>query len=82
MSVSRVSPINHDVRKMPENRVKVRGSFDARGESITQWALKRGFNPGMVSHVLNGRMKCDRGQAHRIAIELGLKPVPSTTAGE
>lgn len=82
MSATRVSLLNHDVRKMPEKRAKARQAFDSRGESLTQWAIQRGFNPAMVSAVLHGRMKCDRGQAHRIAIELGLKPVPSTTAGE
>ena len=82
MSLASVSLVNYDVRRMPEKRAKVRRAFDAKGESLTQWALKRGFSPAMVSAVLHGRMKCDRGQAHRIAIELGLKPAPLTAAGE
>jgi gp16 family phage-associated protein len=80
MSLARVSPFNHDVRQIPERRAKAKAAFSERGETIVSWALERGFNPILVHSVLSGRLKCDRGQAHRIAIELGLKPAPETAA--
>ncbi|MCC5612729.1 hypothetical protein LC612_40085 [Nostoc sp. CHAB 5834] len=59
---------------MAEERAKARASFSQRGESLTAWAIARGYNPGMVRGVLDGMYQCTRGQAHRIAVDLGLKP--------
>lgn len=44
-----------------------------QGISISQWAIANGFSTNLVFEVLAGRKKCVRGQAHRIAIKLGLK---------
>ena len=74
MTDARVSPVKHDVRKMDEARQKARSGFSERGESLTDWSISRGFNPNLVQQVLNGRLPCQRGQAHKIAVELGLKP--------
>lgn len=74
MSEQRVSPINLDVREMPEERAKARVALEQRGESMVAWAMARGYNPVMVGAVLAGRVRCARGQAHRIAVDLGLKP--------
>jgi len=54
----------------------VKSGFFARGESVSEWALAHGFNPALVYGVLSGRTKGRRGQAHLIAVELGLKPSP------
>lgn len=48
--------------------------FRARGESIIDWARERGFSPANVYAVLSGRVRGDRGAAHRIAVALELKP--------
>jgi len=53
---------------------RVKSDFFARGEGISEWALAHGFSPSLVYGVLSGRTKGRRGQAHRIAVELGLKP--------
>ena len=74
MTVGIVSPVKHDVRKMDEARINTRHAFSERGESLTDWSMSRGFNPNLVQQVLNGRLPCTRGQAHKIAVELGLKP--------
>ena len=74
MKSNRVSPLNHDVREMAEDRKKARKAFDRRGETIAQWSIKKGFNPVLVSAVLHGKLKCARGSSHKIAVELGLKP--------
>jgi gp16 family phage-associated protein len=74
MTAQRVTPINLDVRKNTELIEKARKSFLQHGESVTSWALSRGYNPNLVAAVLSGRLPCTRGQAHKIAVELGLKP--------
>lgn len=52
---------------------EVRTELQAKGISITQWAVANGFSPTLVFEVLGGRKKCLRGQAHEIAIKLGMK---------
>lgn len=51
--------------------------FQDEGIAISEWSITRGFNPGLVYAVLQGRRKCVRGQSHRIAIELQLKQAPA-----
>lgn len=52
---------------------QVRAEFQNRGVSITSWAVANQFSPNLVFEVLGGRKKCKRGQAHNIAVKLGLK---------
>lgn len=52
---------------------EIRVDFKRKGVSITAWALANGFSTNMVFEVLAGRKKCVRGQAHKIAVLLGLK---------
>lgn len=52
---------------------QARNEFNYRGESVTGWARKQGFNPESVKKVLDGKSKCLRGNAHRIAVSLGIK---------
>jgi len=51
----------------------VRAEFNFKGESISDWALARGFSPNQVFNVLAGRNKGKRGRSHKIAVLLGLK---------
>lgn len=55
---------------------EIKARFVAEGVSIAQWARVRGFNTLTVYRVLDGRVKGVRGEAHRIAVELGLKAEP------
>ena len=49
--------------------------------SIADWARMHQFRQDLVYAVLSGRSKCTRGESHRIAIELGLKPeAPSSSS--
>jgi gp16 family phage-associated protein len=57
----------------PVSLAHVKHQFYVRGEGISGWALAHGFSAAMVYSVLNGRCKARRGQAHRIAVALGLK---------
>ncbi|WP_405119195.1 DNA-binding protein [Pseudomonas leptonychotis] len=52
---------------------QARAELKAKGISITQWAIANKFSPNLVFEVLGGRKKCVRGQAHEIAIKLGIK---------
>jgi len=52
---------------------KAREYFNRTGQTLTGWAKKHGYSPCMVSAVLNGKTKCMRGQAHEIAVKLGIK---------
>jgi gp16 family phage-associated protein len=62
----------HTLRKVRTPR-EVRDEFDKKGLSIARWSLLNGFNPNTVSDLLNGRKKGVRGEAHKIAVTLGLK---------
>jgi gp16 family phage-associated protein len=55
---------------------QVKARFRAYGVTLADWSRERGFNVMMVYRVLSGKVKGTRGEAHRIAIALGLKPAP------
>jgi gp16 family phage-associated protein len=50
-----------------------RAELQRQGVSISRWAISNGFSTNLVFEVLAGRKKCLRGQAHNIAVKLGLK---------
>jgi gp16 family phage-associated protein len=56
--------------------LEAKSSLFANGETITQWAKRNGFNLQSTYRVLNGRSPCLRGETHRIAVALGIKPAP------
>ena len=52
---------------------EIRREFAIRGIAVSSWAREMGFSPGLVHQVLAGRLRCVRGQAHQVAVLLGLK---------
>jgi gp16 family phage-associated protein len=50
--------------------------FKDNGIAVATWAKEHGFKRQSVVDVLHGRVQCTRGAAHRIAVELGIKPEP------
>lgn len=52
---------------------EARAELKRKGISISQWAVANGFSVNMVFEVLAGRKQGVRGQAHKIAVKLGLK---------
>ncbi|WP_295377223.1 DNA-binding protein [uncultured Pseudacidovorax sp.] len=61
-----------------KTRAQIRAEFARRGQSYTGWAKQRGYTPNTVIAICNDndknpRLKCTRGEAHNIAVELGLK---------
>lgn len=55
---------------------QVKARFRERGITVTQWAAKHNFRREAVYRVIGGQDKGNFGQAHHIAVALGLK-VPS-----
>ena len=63
---------------MTKSRDQVKAEFASKGLSISGWAMMKGYSPNMVIAILSDnerspRLKCLRGDAHNIAVELGLK---------
>ena len=63
---------------MTKSREQVRNEFAKKGQSISGWAKAKGYSPNMVIAILadnenSPRLKCLRGDAHNIAVDLGLK---------
>lgn len=52
---------------------EVRAEFKRKGVSIASWATANNLSVNMVFEVLSGRKKGIRGQAHKVAVLLGLK---------
>ncbi|WP_022955751.1 helix-turn-helix domain-containing protein [Perlucidibaca piscinae] len=57
-----------------------RNRFYETGTTVHAWAMAHGVSPSTVYEVLSGRRRCCRGDAHRVAVALGLKPAPSQQA--
>lgn len=55
----------------------IKQGFIDRGEALTEFCRKNDLDYQVTSQVLNGRLKGTRGQSHRAAVLLGLKPDPS-----
>lgn len=68
--------------QIPEDALEsARRKFFIEGESVADWARERGFSLQLTYSVLNGRLRARRGQSHRIAVALGLKPECSVAQG-
>lgn len=52
---------------------EAREEFRRTGKSISSWARDNAVPPGTVYQVLGGYKKCERGDAHKVAVLLGIK---------
>ena len=52
---------------------RTRASFDAAGITLAEWARANRFAYMTVVDVINGRRAGHHGEAHRVALALGLK---------
>ncbi len=52
---------------------QAREELNYRGESIAGWARKNGFKHESVKKVLQGKLRCNYGEVHKIAVKLGIK---------
>lgn len=53
---------------------QIKQKFRSEGKTFSGWAREHGYRPNKVIRVLNGLDKGNYGQAHEIAVRLGLKP--------
>ena len=60
-------------QKKLKTREEVLDDFTTKGISIRSWAIKNGFSPSIVRHVLSGKLKGRIGKSHNVAVKLGLK---------
>lgn len=60
----------------------LREELAERGVNLSDWARRRGYPVKLAHQILSGRRPCTRGQSHRIAVELGLKPGVVAEAAE
>lgn len=64
---------------MTERRLRrKREELRAHGVNLKAWCRERGLSYYVVRDVLRGRLRAHRGEAHRAAVALGLKPDPAT----
>lgn len=66
----------------PQVLHNLRHAFEHAGISVSEWADSHGFRRENVYAVLSGRTRGRRGEAHRIALALGLKPEAHSMAAE
>lgn len=57
----------------PAHLAKVRTQFEEAGITVSGWAKANGFARMTVMDVLHGRRAGHHGEAHRVAVALGLK---------
>ena len=60
----------------------IRDRFRANGVAISAWCRQEGLSYHVVRELLYGRNKGIRGESHRAAIALGIKPDPKTVDEE
>ena len=58
-----------------------RALFVAQGQTVTQWAAAHGYPRNKVYQVLGGQLRAKWGEAHRIAVDLGIKPATPRQRG-
>ncbi|WP_432777763.1 DNA-binding protein [Pseudomonas fortuita] len=62
---------------VPEQACReARKRLEEQGISVKAFALQHNLHPSTVYAVLTGQKKCLRGEAHRAAVLLGIKPGP------
>lgn len=59
---------------------EVKAQLRANGITVREWAHANNFKPRLVYAVLQGTVKGNYGEAHKIAVALGLKPQPDIVA--
>jgi gp16 family phage-associated protein len=56
-----------------KTREQVRQQFNRVGMSVAQWSRQHHVSQSLTYQVLSGKKKGLRGEAHRIAVLLGIK---------
>lgn len=65
---------------IPKTRRQILDAFETGGLKVSDWAREHGFKREHVYAVLSGRVRGRWGEAHAVAVALGLKRGPPTAA--
>lgn len=60
----------------PRSPAQTRKWLEAHGINVSEWCRQHGFNRHTVADLLRGKRKGHRGEAHKAAVALGMKPDP------
>lgn len=61
-----------------EKIAEKRGWFANHGIALSHWADQHQVKRNVLYQVLEGKSRCTRGESHKIAVLLGLRPQAST----
>lgn len=61
------------MHRKPLTGEQAKARLRAQGITTTQWAEQHGYNRREVYRVMNGQLKANFGNAHQIAVDLGMK---------
>jgi gp16 family phage-associated protein len=61
---------NDQIKKLGQQKL---AEMRAAGVSVSQWSRDNDFSRDVVNAVLYGRCACLHGQAHAVAVALGIK---------
>lgn len=62
-----------DKKRQLKTPAEARAEFRRIGKSMKAWAREHGVHHETVYRVLDGKRKCERGDAHKVAVLLGIK---------
>lgn len=68
--------MSHQSQFTPRTREQIKADFAALGITLSQWARENGFDRTTVYAVINGYSRGSYGNAHAIAVALGMKAPP------
>jgi gp16 family phage-associated protein len=60
---------------------EIRAIFKREGVSVAQWCEAKNVSKATVYSLLAGNCKGNRGEAHRVAVLLGMKEAPTGELG-
>ena len=65
--------MNQQPNPLKAQCAKARQDLHEAGISVSQWAHDNGYTRDVVASVVYGRSACRHGQAHEVAVALGIK---------
>ena len=68
--------IEHKALPFPQTKESALALLRAEGVCVSDWARDLGLSRTSVVDALRGKIKGNRGMAHRVAVALGLKAAP------
>ena len=68
------TPDTPEIAALKERAKDVSKQFRRDGISVASWAAARNLSTPLIYEVLKGKRSCLRGESHRAAVLLGIKP--------